>query len=93
MSVKEKQSLHDGLFGGMSKHELDQVKQCTHDCQTPYSSFEDRMADTVCFTSMALSQYWPPTDDCELDMQMTMVLHCLVLRLRMPSYITKRLSS
>ena len=75
MSAKEKRSLRDGLFGGMSKRELDQVKQCARDRQTPYSSFEDRMVDAVCFTSMTLGQYWPPTDDRELDMQLTMVLH------------------
>ena len=50
MSAKEKRSLRSGLFGGMSKRELEQVKQCARERQTSYSSFEDRMIDAVCFT-------------------------------------------
>ena len=75
MGAKERRSLREGLLGGMSKRELDQVKQYARDRMTSYSSFEDRMVDAVCFTSMTLGQYWPPTEDRELDMQTTMALH------------------
>ena len=74
ISKKEKRSLRSGLFGGMGKRELEQVKQCARERQTPYSC-EGRMVDAACFASLTLGQYWPPTDDRELEMQLTIVLH------------------
>ena len=74
ISAKEKRSLRSGLFGGMSKRELEQVEQCARERQAPYSVLEDRMVDAVCFTSLTLGQYWPPTDDREPEMQLLMAL-------------------
>ena len=78
IGAKERRSLRDGLFGGMSKRELDQVKQHAREHTSPYASFEDRMSDAVCFTSLTLGQYWPDSDVRERDMQATMVLHLSV---------------
>ena len=62
MGRKEARSLREGLFGGMSKRELDQVKEHTRKHSSPYASFEDRMSDAICYTSLTLGQYWPNAD-------------------------------
>jgi hypothetical protein len=46
----------------MSKRELDQVKQHAREHTSPYASFEDRMSDAICYTSLTLGQYWPDAD-------------------------------
>ena len=59
---KERKSLREGLFGGMGRRELEQVKQHARDHTSPYATFEDRMSDAICYTSLTLGQYWPDAD-------------------------------
>ena len=51
ISKKEKLSLREGLFGGMSKKQLEQVRNRARETQAPYSTLEHRMVDVVCLTS------------------------------------------
>ena len=59
---KEKKSLREGLFGGMGRRELEQVRQHAREHTSPYATFEDRMSDAICYTSLTLGQYWPDAD-------------------------------
>ena len=74
ISKKGKLFLREGLFGGMSKKQLEQVRNRARETQTPYSTLEHRMVDVVCLTSHTLGQYWPPTDERESAIQLEMVI-------------------
>ena len=78
ISKAEKASLRNGLFGGMSRRELERVVEHASKRPTPYSLFEDRMVDAVCFTSHTLGQYWSPCDEREAEMQLAHVISASV---------------
>ena len=67
ISKSEEASLRNGLFGGMSKRQLELVVDCARRTVAPHRSLEDRMVDTVCMESQTLGQYWPEPDKREQD--------------------------
>ena len=78
ISKDEQRSLHEGLLRGISRRELERVVEHASRQPTPYSSFEERMVDAVCYQSHQLGQYWPPCDEREAAMQLAHVISASV---------------